>query len=72
MNADFKNHDKDQQKAFEKGATRLREKLKEQKEADIKHLQQEYKAKTAQFRRTMEISIDYIDIQTTAKEELQK
>ena len=48
MNVDFEVDYKDQQQAFEEGATCLSENLNEKKEVDIKHLGEEYDTKISQ------------------------
>ena len=72
MNSDFEKQYTDQQQAYEEGVARLSDTLKEQKEADLKRLSDEYEAKIAEFTTTMESSIDFIEKQKTETTKWQK
>ena len=72
MNSDFEKQYTDQQQAYEEGVAHLSDMLKEQKEADLKRLSDEYEAKIAEFTTTMESSIDFIEKQKTETTKWQK
>ena len=61
MNQDLEKQYKDQQQALKAYATHQSEKLNEKKEADIKWLEEEYKAKMVEFKNAMEDIICYIN-----------